>query len=203
MIQPIHVLRAVAMKGRARTEDVAAITSIDPTAACDLLGRLLADDRVAEHRGLWKVTDAGRESLEAAYESERRSVDSAVVDASYETFCKLNTSLKEAVTAWQLKPDGQINDHADALYDQDVLARIAALRTDIGELLRTLTQQLPRLASYDNRFESSLQKALAGDGAFVASPAVDSFHNVWFELHEDLIRISGRTRADEAAADRA
>jgi hypothetical protein len=32
---------------------------------------------------------------------------------------------------------------------------------------------------------------------------IDSFHTVWFELHEDLIGLLGRTRAEEAAAGRA
>jgi hypothetical protein len=37
----------------------------------------------------------------------------------------------------------------------------------------------------------------------VASPRVDSYHSVWFELHEDLIRLAGRTRSAETAAGRA
>jgi pyruvate,orthophosphate dikinase len=37
----------------------------------------------------------------------------------------------------------------------------------------------------------------------VASPRVDSYHSIWFELHEDLILLSGRTRAEEVAAGRA
>jgi pyruvate,orthophosphate dikinase len=32
---------------------------------------------------------------------------------------------------------------------------------------------------------------------------VDSYHGVWFELHEDLIQLSGRTREEESAAGRA
>ena len=43
----------------------------------------------------------------------------------------------------------------------------------------------------------------AGDGKYVASPRVDSYHGVWFELHEDLILLAGRTRADEVEAGRA
>ena len=37
----------------------------------------------------------------------------------------------------------------------------------------------------------------------MASPSVDSYHGVWFELHETLILLAGRNRADEAAAGRA
>ena len=47
------------------------------------------------------------------------------------------------------------------------------------------------------------EAAAAGNGKFVASPRVDSYHGAWFELHEDLILLAGRTRADEVAAGRA
>jgi len=53
------------------------------------------------------------------------------------------------------------------------------------------------------RLTAAIEHALAGDGRYVASPRVDSYHGVWFELHEDLIVLAGRTRADEAAAGRA
>jgi len=43
----------------------------------------------------------------------------------------------------------------------------------------------------------------SGDGKYVASPRVDSYHGIWFELHEDLILLAGRNRADEVAAGRA
>ena len=38
---------------------------------------------------------------------------------------------------------------------------------------------------------------------WMASPRVDSYHGIWFELHEDLIQLAGRTRAEEAQAGRA
>jgi hypothetical protein len=34
-------------------------------------------------------------------------------------------------------------------------------------------------------------------------PRVDSYHSVWHELREDLIRLAGRRRADEAVTGRA
>jgi pyruvate,orthophosphate dikinase len=37
----------------------------------------------------------------------------------------------------------------------------------------------------------------------VARPIIDSYHTVWFELHEDLMAINGLTRAAEARAGRA
>ena len=62
---------------------------------------------------------------------------------------------------------------------------------------------LPRLARYERPPGRRGRRGAAGNGKYIASPRVDSYHGAWFELHEDLIRLAGRTRADEAAAGRA
>jgi pyruvate,orthophosphate dikinase len=56
---------------------------------------------------------------------------------------------------------------------------------------------------YRQRLLRAAERVADGDTNYLASPRIDSFHNVWFELHEDLIRLAGRTREDEAAAGRA
>jgi pyruvate,orthophosphate dikinase len=33
----------------------------------------------------------------------------------------------------------------------------------------------------------------------IASPLKDSYHTIWFELHEELIHLAGRDRATEEA----
>jgi hypothetical protein len=42
--------------------------------------------------------------------------------------------------------------------------------------------------------------AMAGDTTWLARPIIDSYHTVWFELHEELIAASGLTREEEARA---
>jgi pyruvate,orthophosphate dikinase len=59
------------------------------------------------------------------------------------------------------------------------------------------------MARYAARLREAATRAAAGEGKYVASPRVDSYHGTWFELHEDLIRLAGRTRAEETAAGRA
>ena len=85
-----------------------------------------------------------------------------------------------------------------------VLDRLAALH-ERGRRFPGRPTPAVRLASRPTTSGSrcALEQALAGDGRFVASPRVDSYHGVWFELHEDLIQLAGRTREDEVAAGRA
>ena len=96
-----------------------------------------------------------------------------------------------------------LNDHSDAAYDRPVLDRLAALHADAVAWLTPLEAGCPRLADYRVRLGRALEQALGGDQRYVASPRVDSYHGIWFELHEDLIQLAGRNRADEVAAGRA
>jgi hypothetical protein len=43
-------------------------------------------------------------------------------------------------------------------------------------------------------------KIRGGDPTWLTRPLVDSYHTVWFELHEELIGGAGLTREDEAGA---
>jgi hypothetical protein len=100
-------------------------------------------------------------------------------------------------------PGGIINDHTDTGYDGSVLDRLAELHAEALAWLTPLEAGCPRLRGYRVRLDRAIEAARAGDGRYVASPRVDSYHGIWFELHEDLIQLAGRTRADEVAAGRA
>ena len=96
-----------------------------------------------------------------------------------------------------------INDHTDAAYDAAVLDRLAALHADAVAWLTPLEPAARAWPTIGVRLGRAVEAAQAGDGRFVASPRVDSYHGIWFELHEDLIQLAGRTRAEEVEAGRA
>ena len=97
-----------------------------------------------------------------------------------------------------------LNDHSDVAYDRAVLDRLAALHGDASRLADAARGGLPEARRLPHSGSVAPRKRpQAGDGRFVASPRVDSYHGIWFELHEDLIQLAGRTRADEVAAGRA
>ena len=62
---------------------------------------------------------------------------------------------------------------------------------------------MPRLAPYQARFDHAVEQLRTGDTSYVARPIMDSYHTVWFELHEELIGLLGRDRTAEALAGRA
>jgi pyruvate,orthophosphate dikinase len=95
------------------------------------------------------------------------------------------------------------NDHSDEAYDKSVLQDLLLVHDDALAWLDGIGSGWPRAFAYRRRLDGALSAAVAGDGRFVASPRVDSYHGIWFELHEELIALAGRTRAEEAAAGRA
>ncbi len=70
---------------------------------------------------------------------------------AYATFGEINTTLKQVMTAWQIRPDGTPNDHADAAYDSGVLGDLAELHTRAMPLLERLSTLSPRPATYPAR----------------------------------------------------
>jgi pyruvate,orthophosphate dikinase len=102
-----------------------------------------------------------------------------------------------------MKDDDTPNDHADPAYDQGVMERLAELHERFQPLLGRIVDAAPRLKPYRARFATAIANVRSGDHSFVARPVTDSYHTVWFELHEELIGLLGRSRAEEAAAGRA
>jgi pyruvate,orthophosphate dikinase len=120
-------------------------------------------------------------------------------------FDPVNRELKAVVTAWQIREvDGRqiLNDHQDRDYDRTVLARLAATDVSVQEWLNRY-QDAWLLNVFRRRLTRALAEVESGEHAWILSPRVDSYHSVWFELHEHLIRLSGRTRAEEAMSGRA
>jgi pyruvate,orthophosphate dikinase len=200
------VLRALVVKGYATPEAIATALLCPPDEASGLLDRLVADGLAEIAAGSFRLTAdgklVGRERIAA--DTEQWGVDNAV--AALDAFLALDHRMKETVTAWQMRDvDGALtfNDHSDAAYDAKVLDDLAALHADASAWLRPLVAGLARLAAYHERLERAVAAARGGDNRYVASPRVDSYHGAWFELHEDLILLAGRNRADEVAAGRA
>ncbi len=69
----------------------------------------------------------------------------------------------------------------------------------VSSVLEPLEMALPRSAAYQNRLTAALDRVRGGDTAAFARPMADSYHDIWMELHQDLLLSAGRERgaADE------
>jgi pyruvate,orthophosphate dikinase len=200
------VLRILMVKGYGTPENVAAALLSTPDVTSGLLDGLVADGLAEVVAGSSRLTAHGKSvgKQQMGADSDAWGIENAV--AALDAFLALDQRMKVTVTAWQMRDiDGAqaFNDHSDPAYDARVLAELAALHADATAWLQPLAGGLPRLALYLGRLERAIAAARGGDHRYVASPRVDSYHGAWFELHEDLIQLAGRSRAEEVAAGRA
>ncbi len=200
------VVRALLIKGFVTPNGVAPVLRTGEEEAAAILDRTTADGLTELAGAMFQLTDDGK-----ALGAELMAADQATwgidnANRALDGFLGIDDRMKHIVTAWQMREvDGEqvLNDHTDEAYDAGVLGDFAALHEDARAWLEPLTQGLPRLAGYLSRLDHAAAMTEEGDHRFIASPTLDSYHSVWFELHEDLIRLAGRTREDEVEAGRA
>ena len=202
-IEADSVLRVLAIKGLAMLEGVADAVMSSPDAVRPVVDDLVAEGVVESTAGAYKLTETGRSRAGDRLTAEREAWGVERASAALDAFLDIDHRVKEVVTAWQLRDPQTPNDHSDAEYDAGVLARLAAIHDEATAWLGPIEPTVPRFRDYRERLTRALDAARGGDGRYVASPRVDSYHNIWFELHEDLIQLAGRTREEETAAGRA
>ena len=194
-----HLLQVLSVKGRATPEVLGAAVGDDASAA---LAQLVAKGLVEETRFGYRVTELGTGRVDELYARERERAG-PVVDDVYEAFAPINDDIKQIVTDWQMRTVGGqlvLNDHRDRDHDEEVVARLRRADATASAALAPLTVALPRFEVYPRRLGRAVRLIDDGDHSMVAAPVKDSYHTVWFELHEELIILAGRIRAEEEAA---
>ncbi len=149
----------------------------------------------------WNLTAEGRAEGERLLSVQLDRTDTrALVEARYREFRALNDGFLALCTDWQLREvDGEtrINDHTDPQHDADALRRLDATHVAITPIVEALAGALDRFGTYSDRFGAAVERVHAGHTEWFTKPVIDSFHTVWFELHEDLLATLGIERATE------
>ncbi len=198
----LHGLR---LKGFTETDTVAALYSMDEAATDAALNAALATEAVVRRDGRrsgWSLSKEGRQENERLLAAE---LDSAghrdAVQRAYQRFLALNSTMLATCTRWQVKDaEGQVlNDHTDVDYDAVVMADLKALDDGVQPIAAELSDLFDRFVIYAPRFEHALAQLAAGELEWFTRPVMESYHTVWFELHEDLLATLGIDRASEQA----
>ena len=195
----LAVLQAVRLKGRVMPADLSATLGEEPDDVTETVGQLTSSGFLVGEPAL-RISPSGRDRLDTLLAEERAGIDAAVIAGAYDDFHAVNADFKALVTDWQLKggPAGTPNAHDDAEYDAAVLARLDEVHARVVPIIDEATTQLPRLNAYSSKLSVALHKVKAGETTWLARPLIDSYHTVWFELHEELIGAVGLTREQAA-----
>jgi hypothetical protein len=195
-VSELTVLQAVRLKGRVSLDDLAATLGEDADELVDSVDQLTRSGLLVDDKAL-RLSPDGRVRLNELLVAERQQIDTAALAAAYADFRAINAEFKALVTDWQVK-NGQPNTHDDADYDAAVVGRLDNMHHRVTPIVAAAAAQLPRLGRYSAKLQAALDKIHAGETLWLSRPLIDSYHTVWFELHEELILATGLTRESEA-----
>lgn len=194
------VFHGTAIKRHAAPEAIAGLVMLPPDRVSALLAEAVATGRAIEAKGGYALTPLAGVALTARYGLHYGALrEDAAFVAAYHGFERINRTLKQLITDWQTLDIGGAkvaNDHSDKAHDAAVIDRLGALHEQAEPILAGLAKGLPRLKVYGDKLLAALEAAEDGDHEWVSDIRRDSYHTVWFELHEDLLRIMGREREE-------
>jgi len=177
------------------------------------IGGLIDDDEICERSGLassvanlelrdleqlglarrrdgrmagWMLNEDGRARHVEFLATARGDVDLVVVAARYDEWLPMNQSFKDVCTTWQTERDHPATCAALA----PVVERTVAICTAMGA-------SVPWMTRYEARLAAAAQRFVDGDDTALTRPMSASVHDVWMELHQDLLLTLGRKRSPD------
>jgi len=193
-------VHGLAVRKAAGPGAVADLLNADESAVAAVFDAAMAEGKIAGAKGIFMVAPAGQAWLADQYPIVYASArEDGALTAAYERFERVNTQLLALFTDWQTMPAGGQrvpNDHSDPDYDRVIIDRLGDLHERAERVVGNCSEAEPRLGRYLERLEAAYDKVLAGDTDYVSGVRIDSYHTVWFELHEDLLRMLGRQRQE-------
>jgi hypothetical protein len=188
--EEFEVLHGLRVKGMAQPDDIAAAIGLDRGLVEEVLDGAVENQQARKRSGGrvqgYMLTAAGRERHQ---ELRNDNVPDKLDDlaAAYDAFLAPNRQFKELTTKWQTEADGD---------PSLVLPELLAIDESLGRVLALAAGSVPRMENYRARFTRAIEAFQQGETSALAKPMSGSYHDVWMELHEDLLLILGRERSD-------
>jgi hypothetical protein len=177
-----EVLHASRIRGRLQ-----ASSDVPATVLAALDAGTLKTSRIG-----YVLTPAGLVAHRDGLQRWRSTADLPLLEKTYTRFLSANVGMKTSCFAWQSSDRG----------DQAGVTIAEALAESLARVTPALNRAeavAPRFGDYAHRLEAAHATAVGGDSRFFTDPTVDSFHNVWFECHEDYLVSLDRSREEEGS----
>jgi phosphoenolpyruvate-protein kinase (PTS system EI component) len=193
-ITDIDVLRVLRLRGFATGDGLRQSIGVDPS---QVVERLVADEQVnfIEARNMYMLAPSGRSRID-----DHLAASDPITGLSdaYESFLSLNTEFKQVCTDWQVR-DGEPNSHDDDDYDAACIARLRDVYMRSEPVISEMATAVPRLNLYRRRLLEAMTAIDDGQSQRFTGVMCESFHDVWMELHEDLIVLQKIDRMSEGS----
>jgi len=178
----LAVLQHLSMEGIAETGELVEV--VDDGDVRETLQELEADGYV-EDEGFWYLTDAGERRLNEGCRERFPPGRRAMLREIFGRFEALDSEMKDLASGWQTDE-----------YDPDEMARkLTSLQQEVDGLFDELPPEMQSVYSrYTDALADAIEKLRDGHEEYVTGTDVDSYHTVWFRLHDDLLRTLGEDR---------
>lgn len=191
MLDPDQLaLHTLTLRQLADAEHAADINDLSVEAVSTALDAAVEAGDAMAAKGQYMITPAGREKLDGLYPeafAEFRSSDE--VSAAMDDFEEgVNKQVLSLTTDWQA---------AEADDDRDkVITKLDRVVERTRKVLAPLASRDPLVERFTDRIGTALARAEAGETDYVSGVRVDSVHTVWFQMHEHILRLTGRERPE-------
>ncbi len=196
-----RVHHALRIKGFVKVENLAELAGLPEEEVLTHLQAMQEEGHTnyREARGLWQLTPDGREAYVIALEEDvsKPGFREGLAE-KYHRFLVMNESFKALCADWQLR-NGEPNDHSDEAYDAECITRLGALDDEAQPICHAFADVAKRYDGYAARLAGSRKALENGDQRMFTGVMCGSYHDVWMELHEDLILTQGIDRLAEGS----
>ena len=135
----------------------------------------------------WGLTPEGRaQHRTALHDDVDASGDRQAIEEAYEGFLAHNQAMKILCTKWQTEGE-----------PASCVEELTTLHAGIVPVVERLSASVPRFGPYPARLRAALTRFQFGDRTALAKPLSGSYHDVWMELHEDLLLSLDRQRSSD------
>lgn len=142
------------------------------------------------------VTPVGKEADAAWARLDPGSEEYKACRQAYDRFLRFDPQVKNLTTDWQL---AGANSGGATYSSQEwqLVDRLRALDEKAGPVVSQLGRAVGRFAEYRPRLRKALEQLEGGDREWFSGATCDSYHTVWWHLHEDLLLALGIDRRDD------
>ncbi len=183
------VLRAVRARGFATAEQIAASTGLPLDVVSSRLADATAQGFVKQRSGRVtgaRLTASGRARLLLLAEGSLTEAELRQLEIAYRAFLQPNREFKLLTTRWQTDKD----------FDATT-GDLAGVHSSILTVLSDAADVDARFTIYSSRLDNARDRFQSGEHTALAAPLSESYHDVWMELHEDLLATLRRARTDD------
>jgi hypothetical protein len=191
------VLHTLRIRGFVGSQGFIASLGEDPVEILDFLVSAGHVRRI-EPDGLYRLLPSGESRHRVLLEDYADERVRSTLSERYGRFRPANDEVKELCGAWQVRGT-TLNDHADARYDEECINRLIRVYAAARPVLEGFAHAVPRMARYIERLDDATGAVVDGRFDRFTGVMCESVHDIWMELHEDLLILLGIDRVEEGS----